>query len=361
MQIFFLIFALFFSLSAEDVFDENDTPVVSQHILYSYYDYVPKRIFKGQIFPITIKTLSTEKNFEEISYEFYNGSGVRLLNEKPVTKEKDHYFYHTFYFASTSKNVKTPDITISLVYSKYIKDELVFLKGKRLKVVSLNPPKDFANIIANNFYMTQYKTNQYSDRENISVFSLEADFSVITDFHLGDYVQGIESNTSDIKHSSMTYYVIIPKGLEQLEFSYFHLPSKKFKKIIMPIILDDDSVSTQSNLTPKDHRHTQIKLYIAITVAFISLILFILRKRYFYLIIVVLAAVYALYVSIPIQNACVKKGSSIYLLPMSNGTVFEVTSKKKIFEIEGSIDGYIKVKLHNNKIGWIKNENLCSN
>ncbi len=364
MRNLLLIFALFFSLSAEDVFDEfdkNETSEVSQHILYSYYDYYPKQIFKGQIFHITIKTLSTQENFEEIVYNFSNGSGVKLLNKKPITQKKEHYFYHTFYFVSTNKYVKTPDITISLIYSEYIKDELVHLKGKNLDVVSLNPPKDFANIIANNFYLTQYKTKQYSDRENIAVFSAEADFTTIKDFHINaKYNQGFESKIENIKHSIMTYYVIIPKTLEQLEFTYFHLPSKKFKKVIMPIIIDDDSVSTQSNLKPKDHRHMQVKLYIAIGIALIALILFILRKRYFYLSIAVLAAVYALYIAIPIQNACVKKGSSIYLLPMSNGTVFEITSKKKIFEIEGSIDGYIKVKLHNNKIGWIKNENICS-
>ena len=60
MRIFVLLFALFLFLSAEDEFIDNDTPVVSQHILYSYYDYYPKQIFKGQIFPLTIKTLSTE-------------------------------------------------------------------------------------------------------------------------------------------------------------------------------------------------------------------------------------------------------------------------------------------------------------
>ncbi len=360
MRIFILIFALILSLSADDRFDESDTPIVSQHVLYSSYDYIPKHIFNGQIFPITIKTLSTQEEFDEIEYTFHDSLGVKLLNEKPITQKKQHYFYHTFYFASTGEIVKTPDITISLVYSKYVKDDLVFLKGKYINVVKLNPSRDFANVIANDFYLTQYKTNRYNDRENIAIFSAEADYCNLENFHLGDYVQGFESNTSDIKHSSMTYYIIIPKDIEQLEFSYFHLPTKKFKKVIMPIIIDDDSVSTQSNLTPTDHRHTQIKLYIAIATVFIALILYILRKRYMYLFIAVLAAIYAMYISVPIQNACVKKGSSIYLLPMKNGTIFEVTDKKKIFEIEGSVDGYIKVKLQNNKIGWIKNENLCS-
>ncbi len=363
MRIFLvLLFALFFSLSAQDGFDDDESVTVSQHILYSTYEYYPKDVFKGQIFPLTIKTLSTQEEFQEISYQFNGGHGIRLLNEKPFTKEKNHYYYHTFYFLATSKSIQTPDIVISLIYSQYIQDELVYLKGKKIKVIELNPPKDFVNIIANNLKFTQYKVNHYNDKENIAVFSMQAEYATIENFKIPkDYIQGFESNVSSIGKSNMTYYAIFPKHLEELEFSYFHLPSAKFKKLIMPIVLDDDSVSTQSNLTPRDQKHTQIKLYISLGIIAITLILFILRKRYFYLFILVLAAVYALYISIPIQNACVKKGSPIYLLPMTNGTVFEITQKEKIFQIEGSIDGYIKVKLHNNKIGWIRNETLCTN
>jgi hypothetical protein len=359
--ILILLFALFFSLSAENGFDDNENITVSQHILYSSYEDYPKSVFKGQIFSITIKTLSTQEEFEEISYRFDGGYGVRLLNEKPFTKEKNHYYYHTFYFSAISTSIKTPDIIISLIYNRYIQDELVYLKGKKIKAIKLNPPKDFVNIIANDLKLTQYKTNEYNDRENIAVFSMEANHTTIENFKIPqDYIQGFESNISTIWQSNITYYAIFPKHLEQLEFSYFHLPSRKFKKLIMPIILDDDSVSTQSNLTPRDQRHTQIKLYISLSVALIALVLFILRKRYFYLFIIIFTTIYALYIAIPIQDACVKAGSPIYLLPMNNGTIFELTEKEKIFQIEGSIDGYIKIKLHNNKIGWIRNEALCT-
>ncbi len=363
MRIFvILLFALLLHLNAEDGFAENKSVAVSQNILYSSYEYYPQSVFKGQIFYLSIKTLSTQEEFQEIEYQFEGGYGARLLNEKPFAEEKNHYYYHTFYFLATSTSIKTPDIIVSLIYDEYNKDELVYLEGKKIKAIKLNPPKDFVNIIANDLRLTQYKTNHYNEKENIAVFSMEANRTVIENFKIPqDYIQGFESNISTIWQSNMTYYVIFPKHLEQLEFSYFHLPSAKFKKLIMPIIIDDDSVSTQSNLTPRDQRHTQTKLYIALGIVLIFLILFIVRKRYFYLFLLVLVTVYALYISTPIQNACVKKGSSIYLLPMSNGTVFEVTQKEKIFQIEGSVDGYIKVKLHNNKIGWIRNEALCTN
>lgn len=361
MRHLLLLLIVLFSLSAEEAFDYSDTPEVAQKVLYCSYESVPDKVFKGQIFPITIKTLSTESYFQEIAYHFQNGRGVELLNEKPLTRQEDHYYYHTFYFLATQDYIKTPNVTVSLVYSAYSKDDLAYLSPRDISVVKLNPPQNFVNIIANDFKLTQYKTNRYDDTHNIAVFSTEAAYSNINAFSIpGGYKQGFESNSSTIEHSKMTYYAIIPKHLEQLEFVYFNLLSHRFEKLIMPIILDDDTVSTQSNLTPKDHRHTQIKLYIAIGFALIALLLFILRRRYFYLLAFLGASVYAGYISIPIQKACVKEGSAIYLLPMHNGTVFETTKTKKIFQIEGSIDGYIKVKLENNKIGWVRNEALCT-
>ncbi|MEA3523780.1 MAG: hypothetical protein U9R50_12510 [Campylobacterota bacterium] len=361
MRIFLLLFAFYMFVSAENEFSYSDASEVSQKVLYSSYKSVPESVIKGQIFPIVIKTLSTEIYFKEIRYRFTNAYGVRLLNEEPITRQENYYYYHTFYFVATHNYLRMPKITISLVHDNHVKDDLAFLKPKMIKVVTLNPPKDFANIIANDLQVTQYKTNHYNDIENIAVFSMEALYAIGSDFSIpGEYKQGFESNVSTIEQSNLTYYIIIPKSFEQLEFSYFNLKSQKFEKIIIPIIVDDDMVSTQSNLAPKDHRHTQIKLYIAIAMAAVSLLLFIVRKRYFYLLVFLTVSIYAIFIAVPIQNTCVKQGSAIYLLPMNNGTIFETTQTEKIFEIEGSIDGYIKVKLQNNKIGWIRNEALCS-
>ncbi len=361
MRIFLLLFTLFIFLSAENEFGNNDTPEFSQKILYSSYESVPEHVIQGQIFPIVIKTLSTEIYFDEINYQFKDAYGVRLLNEKPLSRQENYYYYHTFYFVATRNYVRMPSVTILLTYDEYIKKALASLQPVKIKVVTLNPPQGFANIIANNLQIIQYKTNHYNDTDNIAVFTMQGDYTTVDDFAIpGDYTQGFESNTSTIKQTEITYYIIIPKYLEQLEFSYFNLKSQKFEKLMMPIIVDDDMVSTQSNLAPKDHRHTQIKLYIAVAMAVVSLLLFIFRKRYFYLIIFISVSLYALSIAIPIQNACIKKGSPIYLLPMSKGTIFETTEKEKVFEVEGSIDGYIKIKLQNNKIGWIRNEALCT-
>jgi len=84
------------------------------------------------------------------------------------------------------------------------------------------------------------------------------------------------------------------------------------------------------------------------------------RKKYIYLFFILIPLIYIIFLSIPQQDICIKEGSNIYLLPVKNGTVFEKTTSKIILKKEGNIDNYIKVKLQNNKIGWIKNEDICT-
>ena len=75
---------------------------------------------------------------------------------------------------------------------------------------------------------------------------------------------------------------------------------------------------------------------------------------------IIIPLAYTLYLSIPEQEVCIKAGSNIYLLPVENGTIFETTPRKYHLPKEGSVTNFTKVKLQNDKIGWVKNEDTCS-
>jgi hypothetical protein len=49
------------------------------------------------------------------------------------------------------------------------------------------------------------------------------------------------------------------------------------------------------------------------------------------------------------------------LLPLKNGTIFYKTITQEKLEIEGESGEFKKVKLSSDKIGWIRNEDTCSN
>ena len=329
-------------------------------VVYLSYVEVPERVIKGEIFSITIKTISTVKKFNDITYSFKNRRGLRVLNTKPYRKKRGKYFIETFNFIATRGVVRLPDITATLHADKeYTKTTLL---GKKLNVITLNPKKDYSNIIANSLSFVDYKTTVFDTQHNIVVFTAIAENSNLKDINFKNVLkQGTESLTnSSFKNPKVTYFVVINKDLEKFSFSYFNLLQNKFIKMTIPILVDDDSVTTQTDLKPKDQSKEQLKVQIAVGLTFFILIFAIWRRQYIYLLFVLFPIIYIVYFTIPSKIICIKQGSTIHLLPVHNGTIFETTSVEYNLQKEGQAKGFTKIKLQNEKIGWVKNEDICS-
>ena len=344
--------------------------LLANKVIYLSYETVPDRVVKGEIFPVTIKALSTVKDSKKISYTFSNKMGLHILNQTPISEEKGKYFYETFYFQVTASRAKLPDIEASLVrHKKLISSDLnlsleyqtTTLLGKKLNVITLNPKKDFSHIIADNFELQEFKTTTYDNKHNIVVFVATALNTNIKELHFNNVSkQGVESIRDSYLDSKITYYVVINKELENFSFTYFNLLNNRFQKINIPIIVDDDSVVAQSDLKPKNQSKEQLKMSIAAGIAVVGFFFILWRKKYIYLVFILIPLIYIIYLSIPQKDVCIKEGSDIHLLPVANGTIFETTTEKSLFQKEGNVENFIKIKLKNERIGWVKNENICS-
>lgn len=329
-------------------------------VIYLSYDEVPDRVIKGEIFPLTLKSLSTVRDAKRIKYKFSNAKGVKLLTSYPKRVKKGKYFYDTFYAISTRKWAKLPDVNATLKSKKEY--ESTFITGPKLNVITLNPKKNFSNIIANKFELSEYKTTSYDATHNIIVFVATARNSDINAMHFEDLAkQGIESITESHLNSKITYFLVIDKSIENFTFTYFNLLKNNFSQITIPIVVDDDSVTTQSDLKPKDQSKERLKMSIAGALVFVAFLFIVWRRKYIYLIFLIIPLAYVIYLAIPDQEICIKKGAQIRLLPVENGTIFETTSVKYTLLKEGKVQNFVKVKLHNEKIGWVKNEDICSN
>jgi len=343
-----LFFILFFT-----------TSLFANKVIYLSYDEIPKRIIKGEIFTITLKTLSTVKKFDDINYEFSNYSGLKILDNIPFREQKGKYFYDTFHLLSTASYAKLPDVNASLISSYEYNSS--YIQGQKLNVIKLNPKKNFSNILANNLELEEYKTTSYDNIHNIVVFVASAQNANIKTMHFKNvFKQGIESSNDSYLSSRITYFVVIDKRIENFSFTYFNLLKNRYETIDIPIIVDDDSVTTQTDLKPRNQSHDMLKMYIAASIAFIAFILILLKRNYIYLLFIFIPLGYILYLSVPQKEICIKKGSNIHLLPVDNGTIFETTAVRYYLPKEGSTKNYIKVKLKNNKIGWVKNEDTCT-
>lgn len=307
-------------------YETNQTiPKVSlQKVLYLNYDKTPDRVIKGEIFSITVKTLSTVKQFIDITYELSNHKGIKVLNDIPYREEDSKYYYDTFYFLTTSSRAVLPDFTATLHdYDNTIYKESTLL-GKKLKVVTLNPKKNFSNIIADSFELLEYKTSSYDDQHNIVVFVATAKNSDISAFKFKNvFKQGIESLIESPFDSKIVYYAVINKEIENFSFSYFNLEKNKFIRLNIPIIVIDDSVTTQSDLKPKDQSRERLKMMIAAAVALVAFVVILWRRKYIYLVFIIIPLAYIAYIAVPSKEVCIKVNSEIYLLPVHNGTIFE--------------------------------------
>lgn len=338
-----------------------EAPHELQKVLYLNYEKVPYRVLKGEIFTVTIKTLSTVKNFLDISYSLSNSKGLKLLNNAPSREVESKYYHETFYFIATSEDASLPDFTARLVDKGSTQYAPTTLSGEKLNVISLNPKKDFSNIVANSFEIVEYKTTNYDSTRNIVVFVAVANNCDISSLKLnGVYKQGIESINESQIDSKIIYYAIIDKKIENLSFSYFSLIKNSFISVDIPIIVSDDSVTTQSDIKPKDQSNEIIKMSVAAFVAFIAFIMILWKKSYFYLIFIITPLAYIVYIGTPSKDVCIKSGTKIHLLPVHNGTVFETTSKEYNLQKQDFIKGWIKIELEDQKIGWVKNEDICS-
>jgi len=335
------------------------TSAFADKVLYMSYKDLPKRVVKGEIFSVTIKTLSTVEDFDDITYKFSNHNGLKVLNQTPQREFIGKYLLDKFYFLTTKNYARIPDVTASIEAKKQYDSS--FIRGKKLNVIALNPQENFSNIIANSFDLVNYKTTSFDNKYNIVVFLAKAQNADISKLHFKNvFKQGVESSKLSYLDSKVTYFIIIDKKLEYFSFSYFNLLTNKFTIITIPIVLDDDSVTTQSDLKPQDQSHNKIKALIASIIALILIIFIIIKKRYIYTVLIIIPFGYIIYVMIPSKEICIKKGSPIYLLPVKNGTIFETTSSRYKLLQEGKVKNFIKVKLYNNKIGWVRNEDTCT-
>ncbi len=381
---FFLLLLLSFSLSLANV-DENGTlalhselnttddtdtepsvlaePVaekIQAKLLYQSYFELPQKLFKGQVFTLTIKALSAQEDYDGINYDFSNSIGLKLLTKEPEHKLVPPYFYDTFYFQVTGNWVKTPDVTTSLLYQDMEKKLQEELSGVKIETVRLNPDKDFSSVLAEKFKILEYKTTQYDNQHNIVVFSAEAKMANLKDFSLkAASKEGIDAYEEELPYANFTYYAVVSKQLNELKFSYFDIQSRRFKDVVIPIIVENDRVSTQTDLAPTQNTHAFKKMVLAGAVSILGLILYILRRNKLYLLIFIAPLFFIARLSVPTKHVCIQEDSNIYLLPMKNGTIFEQVPYRFTTEALGTSQDFTKIRMKNKQIGWVRDEDLC--
>lgn len=333
-------------------------------IIYLSYDKIPKKIINGQIFKISIKYIITDPKYQSLKYQFSNINNIKLITPNPIITKDKIYTINTFYLQDINGSNKLPKITATAINhdNNTSYQRTAILTSRPIDIITLNPPDNFSNVIAKQLTITDYKTTTYDNNSNILLFFAQAKQANLANIHIKNIKkQGIESINVSKNSSTIIYYAIINKDIQTFKFTYFNLLTQNYATISIPIVVINDSVSTQTNLSPITKQHKILKLIIATVLLFILLVIIIFRRKYFYLFLAILVSLYIIYLIIPSKEICVKQGSNIKILPIPQGIIFEHTNKIIYLQELNKRDGYIRVKLNNNKVGWIKDEDICSN
>jgi hypothetical protein len=307
--------------------------------------------FVGEIAAFTLQFLKSSS----VQISLQNGRNLKLVHEEPVEKN-DIYATKRYYFKILAPNFKLPDATVSTP------DYSALIQGLELQAKRLHPPKNFCNVLAHSLELLEHESVQYNRELNLVVMKLQATVANLEDFSLPmAKKEGIKKYRLQFPEATLLYYAMIPKNITELKFSYFNVTHKEFRTLSLPVIVRDESVSTQSDIKPTEDKNKKIKIIVFGSIGALLFIYFLFKRSWLALLLSIAALSYMAYLMIPIKKVCVKRGAKIYILPTKQSTVFKINPQSKVYEELNRVGEYIKVKLSKEKIGWVRDEDLCKN
>lgn len=360
--LFPLLFCFLFSnIFAQDFLKEaisNPEEILpkAKNIFLSYEE-PPKSAYLGELFPIKVKAIIANDDFENIQTNFNNAQNLEIINPKTNWKWfSDNIFYNTFYFKATDKDVKLPQIELAITKNATVIEKEA-IQAHELNIIKLNDTQYFSNVIAEDLKVEKYKTSLFDNQNYIIVLEIEAKYANLSDFSLSWVKRGgIDSSTNNLPLHKIFYYAIVPDHTNEFTFSYFDTKKNDFVKKTLPVILDDGQVSTQIGLNPGESSLQPYKNFGYGVVLLILLIMFIRRKRFGYILLIILLGALFLYDKNPFNSIKIQEGAKVKILPTNKSTLFYTTSRVLYAEKIGTRKPYVKILLPNGEIGWIKEE-----
>ncbi len=316
---------------------------------------LPQNAFLHQIVPVTIRFLLPQ-NDTNVTFAFANARNISVRYTKEPLTHDDLYYYKRLYCKIEGIDARLPDVTIKT--ASYI----TTLPGIVLQISKLNYPDDFCNVLARNLQILTYKSIQFNQNLNLIVIKLKSNLGNLEDFTIPYAKKGeIKEINESFPLTQIIYYAFLPSTINELRFSYFNTQKREFQKLSFPIKVKDEIVSTQSDINPAEDKNKTLKIAIFLSLGAILLLVALWTRSFFSAILAIFSLLYAGYLSMPLKRVCLKRDSKIYILPTKNSTIFRINRQRKRYIKLKEVGKYVKIELENNKVGWVKDEDLCKN
>ena len=239
--------------------------------------------------------------------------------------------------------------------------KLILIAKKFYKEIDLNnliklkeilpPPKNYAHIVSDNLKIINPIAAKYEDKIILN-FNIRCNNCLLKDFNISNYNQTLKL----ISTNEASLNIILPINTKKFSFYYFDPKTSTFKKVTVPIVLSQQTISTQTNVNPEENKFfTPLNILILVLIAF-SLIVFLVYQKIFLLIFPIFLFIFFVVQFLPKGEIILKRNTKVRILPTPQSTIIYITPKSMVATILNKKNGYVKIKI-NNKIGWVKDEN----
>jgi len=346
------------------IFDDKNIsePIKAKQNIFLSYEKTPSNIVVNQQFSIKVKAIVTTQNFDEIKNKIIPEKNLKVLNsDDNWTKKDDYTYYKTFYFRARKNNAVFPQIFFELYKNNKLIASQKFPEVQ-LNIITLHADKYFSNVVANSIDIIKVKTTKFDEENLMVVLELVAKNANLKDFKLSWVARdGIDSFIDNFPMAKIYYYAIVPKYTNKFVFTYFSIKQNKFIKKSINLTVDNEEISTQSDLNPQDSSFNLFKNITYGSLAIVLLLIFFKRRRIVYLLFFIILIILFFSNINPLKNISISKNSKIYILPTKNSTIFYITPNKIRVQKLNKRENYIKIILPNKKIGWVKDKNVINN
>ncbi|GHS28612.1 hypothetical protein VN1155_05360 [Helicobacter pylori] len=322
-------------------------------------------VYIGQIIGVTYDLLLFDAEFLEAKIkDELDKTQIELLSKMPKWKKVEkELFRATYYYKIKGIKASIPSLEVSAFSNKdkYIDHSIA--PKVTLQVTDLSKNPRYANVMAKDLQVVQYKTKDYDDKNNILVVELAFKEANWEDFHIKEALkQGFDNaslNQIKAKEGSVFYYCVLPKTIQNLSFDYFSLSNRQFKTLSFSTIPTQDTTGIQSDLIPKNNFLVFSNVALLALCVFFLVLFFIFGRKLIFLGLGILCLGFVLYNLLFTQkSALLLAHKKIRILPTQNSTILGLSKNEMPIKILGSHDDYYKILTPHEQIGWVKKDEV---
>ncbi len=362
----FLAIFLVADLAAENTHESEEIKAKVAYVkIPQLEDLENNPVYIGQIIGVTYDLLLFDAEFLEAKIkDGLDKTQIEPLNKMPKWKKVEkELFRATYYYKIKGIKASIPSLEVSAFSNKdkYIDHSIA--PKVTLQVTDLSKNPRYANIMAKDLQVLQYKTKDYDDKNNILVVELAFKEANWEDFHIKEALkQGFDNaslNQIKAKEGSVFYYCVLPKTIQNLSFDYFSLSNRQFKTLSFSTIPTQDTTGIQSDLIPKNNFLVFSNVALLALCVFFLVLFFIFGRKLIFLGLGILCLGFVLYHLLLTQKSAILLAhKKIRILPTQNSTILGLSKNEMPIKILGSHDDYYKILTPHEQIGWVKKDEV---